>query len=102
LRFDFIKTCNNICKARTFPNRTWFKNIHAHDTRSDEEADGRLRRVLGDGLAAECGEDRHGYQTQGGRRMCLNRDIFEIFTFLSFFKSYTQIALVARSPEPIY
>jgi len=32
-------------------------------TRSDEEADGRLRRVLGDGLAAEGGEDRHGYQT---------------------------------------
>ena len=38
--------------------------------RSDEAADGRLRRVLGDGLAAEGGEDRHGYQTQGGRRTC--------------------------------
>ena len=39
-----------------------------HYNRPNEEADGRLRRVLGDGLAAEGGEDRHGYQTQGGRR----------------------------------
>ena len=52
-------------------------------TRSYEEADGRLRRVLGDGLAAEGGEDRHGYQPQGGRRMSLNRYMYS--KYLHFF-----------------
>jgi len=50
-----------------------FTCIHFCGTRSDEEADGRLRSVLGDDLAAEGGEDRHGYQTQGGRRTFLIR-----------------------------
>jgi len=52
--------------------------IYFCGTRSNEEADGRLRRVLGDGLAAEGGEDRHGYQSQGERRMFRR---FAIFVF---------------------
>jgi len=69
-----------------------FVNTFFIVTRPNEEADGRLRCVLGDGLAAEGGEDRHGYQPQGGRRTCLNRsfDICFIENVVIHFDTYIE------------
>jgi len=58
--------------------------------RSNEKADGRFRRVLGDGLAAEGGEDCHGYQTQGERRTC-SRSISAIVFVLVLINILTSV-----------
>jgi len=56
------------CKTIRYPTICVYDS---NGPRSNEKADGRFRRVLGDGLAAEGEEDCHGYQTQGERRTCL-------------------------------